>query len=100
MTSSIVPETKINADQEVSVGLNSRAKTVCWNCGEMFTECRAQGGKSCKKRLKETKGGRQATGICFQGNHHLAHGNKLPALPKQAEMGGVARADNGSGANS
>lgn len=34
-------------------------------------------------------GGGQATGICFQGNHHLAHGNKLPGLLKQGEMGGA-----------
>lgn len=44
-----------------------------------------------KKKLHRDKdekmGGGQATGISFQGNHHLAHGNKLPALLKQGEMG-------------
>lgn len=32
---------------------------------------------------------RRVTGISFYSNHHLAHGNKLPALLKQREVGGV-----------
>lgn len=39
---------------------------------------------------EEEEEGRQSTGISFPGNHHLAHGNKLPALLKQREMGVVA----------
>ena len=40
-------------------------------------------------RKEEEEEWRRATGISFYGNHHLAHGNKLPALLKQREMGGV-----------
>lgn len=34
------------------------------------------------------RGEKQATGISFYGNHHLAHSNKLPSLLKQRKRVG------------
>lgn len=47
----------------------------------------ARGGKlrGARTRDKGEEEGRQATGISFYGNQHLAHGNKLPALLEQRE---------------
>lgn len=51
-------------------------------------------GEKVERRVKEREreeavGERQAIGISFYGNHHFAHGNKLPAMLKHREMGGV-----------
>lgn len=53
----------------------------------MFRKLTAR-GESWEEREKGG-GGREAAGISFHGNHHLAHSNKLPALLKQREKGGV-----------